>query len=367
VKKVIFFLIFTLLLFNVTLSEKIKYSNPKLELISINPSYPKNEDIMDVKLRVINEGTGSANFTIVFIDNKFFQLITQNYKTVSLLPYDYRDVDFYFKVTNATTGKYPLIFRVKTSSFYRDFVFFVNVRNPTELSLISKTEGCLINSKCNYSFELKNLGFGSCKNIAIHFSLPSKEVIIKELKPGAEKNLTVNLFISKNVKTGLNNLLINLECLDDNNQIKKYTFEKSLNIKDNVNLEVSSVIYDKDENAIKIKIENPGYGKARDIKLIVKTLNESRTFLIGSLDDDEDTTVYYYLDKKVSGFVPLNLKLEWFDNKKEEKEINASVFIRKKEDNNNIIILLALGVVFFGLIGYYLLKKNKKVSEEDEE
>ncbi|MEO2154972.1 MAG: hypothetical protein ABGW69_04150 [Nanoarchaeota archaeon] len=370
-KIILFFAV--ILLIPLSFASNIKYSNPFLEIKSIDPFNPKAGDLVKIDFRLTNNGDKGDYFYINFMNNSILNFVTISENPIYVPPYNYRDFTAYFKVNNnALSGSYPLIVKVKDSenNFEKTFTFFVNIKNKANLVLSQKSNICLLNSNCNLYLLLINQDFGKARNIVIKFSLPSKSIYLSEIKGNSDKLINTSIFIPEKLNYGLYLLKTKIFYLDENNNLIQKEEIIPLELKSNVNLEISQISYDRNNNYIKIKVENPGYGKANNIviNVYIPKLNLNKSFFIGTLNENEDSSIYFYLPKvNKKENLKLLINLKWDDYKEKTKNYTYTITVYSKESKNYMIYLITLilisGSTYFV---YRQIKKKKNKSENNE-
>ncbi len=370
--KYVLFLFVFLLDFCLLKGSGVKYISSDLELKAINPTTPKAGDLLTITFELNNIGNERGNFHIYFLNNTVFQFISENEEIINVGAKGTKDFNAYFKINdNALSGKYPLIVKVLSETGEeKTFNFFIEIKNDANLVLKQKNIVCLIGKECNLNLTLLNNGYGKAKNIVINFDLPSKTIEINELKPLDSKPLNVNIYVPENLEEGVYNLKALISYMDENNNLIKKEVNLPIELKSNVDLQISSLDYDKEENYIKVKVENPGEGKAKEIKVEVELpkLNLKRTFYLGSLNEGEDSTIYFYLPTILikEREQPVLIKVYWKDYKEEEKKFEGNILIENNIKENTKIIWVVLFSILLVLV-YFIIKKKKGKKEGKKE
>ncbi len=360
-------LFFPIFLFNICLlsASNIKYISSNLKIKSINPTIPKSGDLLTITFELTNIGNKRGCFFVKFFNNSVFQFISKDEEKIDVGAKETRDFNVYFKVKeDVKSAKYPLIAEVVSETGEeKTFTFFIEVKNRANLVLEQKNFVCLIGKKCNLNLTLLNNGYGKAKNIILSFNLPSKTIEVEKLNPLSYKKINSDIYIPENLDEGVYNLKVSISYMDENNNLIKKDLFLPIELKSNVDLQISSLDYDKEEKYIKIKIENSGEGKAKEIKVEVELpkLNLKRAFYIGSLSEDEDSTVYFYLPKLYvkENEQPIVIKVYWKDYKNKEKEFKGLIFIENGLEKNDKIKEFLIILMFLVLV-YLIFKKVAK-------
>jgi uncharacterized membrane protein len=370
--KIFLFLISLLLILNFSFAKEIEYISSELNLKTVDPIHPKAGDLLKITFELTNIGNKRGNFYVYFLNNSVFQYITQDEKVINVGIKETKDFNVYFKISNnVTSGNYPLVVKViSETGEERTFTFFINVKNEPNLVFKQKNIVCLINEKCDLNLSLLNNGYGKAKNIVINFNLPSKTVEFKELRALESKPLNTQIYIPENLDEGVYNLKASISYMDENNNLIKKQLNLPIELKSNVDLEVSSLLYNKEENYIKIKVENPGEGKAKEIVLNVElpNLNLKQTFFLGKLEEGEDSTVYFYLPEHLiikDEEQPIKIDLQWKDYKKEKKEFKGNVLITKNFESTSKLGLISVVLLLIAVVAYFGIRKLTKKEKEE--
>ncbi len=379
-KKIFFFLfIFIILLLPHIKGESIKYLSSKLEIKNIDPSFPKSGDLLTITFELTNMGNKRGNFYVYFLNNSIFQYISKDENIINIGPKETKEFKVYFKINpNTISGRYPLIAKVISGTGEeKKYTFFIKIKNEPNILIKQNNIICLIGKECNLSLELLNNGYGKAKNIVINFNLPSSTIEFKSLEPLASKLINTKIFIPENVEEGIYNLKALIYFIDENNNIIKKEINIPLELKSNVNLEISSLQYDKENNYIKIKIENPGEGKAKNIKMNVELpdLGLKQTFYIGTLKEGEDSTIYFYLpslqtpmENKIKSNQHIEITLYWEDNKEKQKKFSGNLIISSKaKEERKIVGIVILSIVVLSILLIYLITKKRKRQKDEED
>ena len=366
-KSKVLLLFFSIFLFNICLlsASNIKYASSNLKIKAINPTMPKSGDLLTITFELTNIGNERGYFFIKFFNNSIFQFISKDEERIDVGTKETKDFNVYFKIKdNIKSGKYPLIIKViSETGEEKTFTFFIEVKNKANLVLEQKNFVCLIGEKCDLNLTLLNNGYGWAKNIIVSFNLPSRTIEIEKLNPLSYKKINGNIYVPENLNEGVYNLKASISYMDENNNLIKKELFLPIELKSNVDLQISSLDYDKEEKYIKIKIENSGEGKAKEIKVEVELpkLNLKRAFYIGSLSEDEDSTVYFYLPKLYvkENEQPIVIKVYWKDYKNKEKEFKGLIFIENGLEKNDKIKEFLIILMFLVLV-YLIFKKVAK-------
>jgi len=359
------FLLFFLLLFSNLGYSITKYTSLDLKLKEISPSTPKSSDLVKLTFIIYNQGTEKANTKLKILRSNYFYFIGLNKEKIEVPPKSYTELVAYIKIkNNVISGKYPLIVYLieENDSFYleRSYEFFLELKNPSFFEISSKRIiSCEIRKDCSLNLLLINKGFSSIKNLLIKSNLPGESLIIKEIRPNKVLNKSLKIFIPEDLDPGLFDLKLEYSYLDEENRLIKKEIILPINLLSNVDLSLSSFFVDKKERLLKIKVENPGEGKAKNIAIDLKINKKSKTYYLTYLDENEDTTLFIDLDEfNLMENNKVFIELSWFDNKNKSKHYNFSFDINiEKRKNSYLILLIALLII---VIVYLIIRRVRK-------
>ena len=249
IKKIVSLLWIILFSFNLLWSEEIKYVDPDLKIKSINPSTPKSGEIMEITFILYNNGNKKGEFYINFTENSAFKLITKDKEKIKVEAKSFKEFKTYFLINNSLiSNKYPLIAKVIDENSIKDFTFFIEIKNEPHLKIKQNNYICLIGKNCEINFTLINIGYGNLKNLIINFGFPSKTIYLKELKAQEYKTVVSKIYIPENYEEGMQNLEVEISYLDENNNLKSEILTIPLELKSNVDLQISSLEIIKEDN-----------------------------------------------------------------------------------------------------------------------
>jgi len=369
-KTIIFFFILFLLNFllnNFVILAISKYTNLDLKLKEINPINPKASDLVKITFLVYNDGTKEAKVSLNILNQSYFYFIGLNKEEINIPPKSYTEVSAYLKIKdNTTSGNYPLIVNlIEKENVYskKTYEFFLKIVNPSHIEISSSdSANCKINDYCFINLLIINKGYSKVKNLVIKSNLPSESLVIDKLDPNKNYKKKLKVFIPENLNPGLFGLKLDYSYLDEENNLIEGNINIPINLLSNVDLSISSFFVDKEKKLLKIKVENPGEGKAKNILLNLKINNQSKNYYLTYLDENEDSTLFidlsdFYLTKNNKVII----QLTWFDytNKSKRYEFNFSIYKENKESNILVALIIASILAVVVLIIKMKVRKNE--------
>jgi hypothetical protein len=218
------------------------------------------------------------------------------------------------------------------------------------------------------TFDLKNNGDGSAKDVKIvlnqtpkTFIVEQEESFLEEIGPEESKNISFIITLDPSISVGTYSIPLSLTYLDET-RTEDYSFTKYVGLtvsgepKLTVSTEEVENFYQGGKGEISISIANVGTSDAEFLTVKVSGLGVEKEAYVGTLDSDDYDMVSFNIDLKnvKSGKYSLDLILEYKDpyNKEfsEEKTIEVEVSQRPLEiplGVQIILVLIVIGILYW--------------------
>lgn len=207
---------------------------------------------------------------------------------------------------------------------------------------------------------------GSTASAPIIVPLGVSTKVIGNLKPDEAVEVKYPLAIAETAQSGPYVIRVNLNYVNYyNNKDQSLFREIGVYVKGNPNIDVTipETTSHSPYTTAKIKINNPGTGEARNVKISVLENDYFSpgkiAFVSGVLgrDDVIDTEIDFYSKIKEAGAYPLMLKLTYQSPMGENSEevLNTLIYIKKSSPTGGLILLL----IIFGVPAYLISRKYR--------
>ncbi|MCA9460216.1 MAG: hypothetical protein KC550_06735, partial [Nanoarchaeota archaeon] len=348
------------------------------ESISPNPVKPGQDVVLEFK--IINLKTDELLIKKVNLDlRNNFQLKTTNN--------DYNGETFCSKCTKSLiyylnakpqlqSGIYSIEIEIVTESFSIKKDVLIKVQGEPTLIMDAQVDNNItVGLPFSVNFNLKNRGTNDANNIKIS-SLSNEIGFLNEnflyvdfLKQNGEVNLKGFLTSSKDILTGYYQVPLLIE-YEDNQNLKYQVNEKiGIDILDKANIILQNVkmpskLYVGEEFELSLRVENDGYGKAKNVNIIldgeVQGLKEG---FFGTIARGEDYPHVFKLIPRKSGLNEINLQITYNDDygfHSINYPLSLEVDSNLKSYTNYYYIG---GVVFLILLLIFFIKKSSSKNQ----
>ncbi len=348
------------------------------ESISPYPVEPGQD--FTLQLRLYNEGgTIAEAVSVEYAESAVFTLTGKEDsfdRSFSLCSKCTRDNLYYFTVSpDASSGEYPLIFKVNDGEVTRQTTVMVRVVGKPDVIFEAEVldEAVMPDSSFVARLTVRNVGTGVARKLKLTpetagFVMEGANLLfIDKLGPGESSVHDVTFLVSGDALPGPQSLALGMDYADE--QSTQYSTEQSFGVKllNSVRLNIASVAVDrqpiqKGERAVvTVRVENVGEGTAENIQVALRNSGfegQSKAY-IGRLEEGEDAPTVFTIVPGEAGTHEFRILVTYEDDEGSHEiaeEIDLLV-VGKDMTRTLIIVGAALAVAYFAY-AYFLKGKE---------
>lgn len=359
----------------------VVFSNPgnldiALSEIIPNPVEPGADVIVQVNLYNPSNDNVVINEINIDLKNNFILRTKSNeFNDEIICSRCSKTVSFYLNANERLeTGIYPIEVEVLFStSFTSKIEILLNVVGSPQLILNSNLEGDIaVGEEFTLNFDLLNVGTNDAQNIRVITPsstigfLNQNFIFIESLEKNQETSFSGSFFSSRFLETGFNQIPLIIEFEDSKNN--HYQIEQSIgiNFKDKANivlkqLDLPSKILINEPFEISLRLENDGYGKAKDVRIIMESdlIGIQRAYF-GTIQRDRDIPFITELISKNSGEKNFNLIIKYMDDFGEhEVSYPVSLYVEDLSFIQKYLNYFILGIFIIFILLIIIFKRKK--------
>jgi hypothetical protein len=262
----------------------------------------------------------------------------------------------------------------ETSSYEKTFYIPIKIVRDSILQIenVNFSEALSPGSAINLTFDLKNEGLGSARDIVVSLGQTSDfistgssgEYFISKLGNLESSKLTLSLTVSPDASIGTTTIPVRITYYDET-RTNNYTEIKNIGSRITGNIEFISAVssynnfYYGRVGSVIITIANRGIAPAEYVSVNARSDFGSKEFYIGKLDSDDSDTIELpqYL-AKASDKYPVHLTINYKDKFDNSYSVDETVEVIPSnaplDYNIFIVVFVVLGII------YWFYRKRKK-------
>lgn len=196
-------------------------------------------------------------------------------------------------------------------------------------------------------------------------ALGASTISVGDINSGEKKEVSFILAVPSSLETGPYSLKVLLSYLDQNGFEQSVSRDIGIYVKGNPGIDVTipEATSHSPYTTAKIKINNPGTGEAKNVKISVlenEYFSPRKTDFVSSVlgrNDVVDTDIDFYAKVQKTGTYPVLLKLTYLDpmGNTIEKTLTTDVYLTETSTIGGFILLL----IIIGIPCYFISKKYR--------
>jgi hypothetical protein len=380
-KKIILLAPIIFLLFvSISLSDSVIASINVNWQLSFDSLKPNND--ATISLTLTNSGSSYLTKVIIKASSGNYVKITSgnenNLGSMSVASSQQSMISIKIDENAPSTISYVLLnveyYYTETSSYEKTFYIPIKIVRDSILQIenVNFSEALSPGSAINLTFDLKNEGLGSARDIVVSLGQTSDfistgssgEYFISKLGNLESSKLTLSLTVSPDAAIGTTTIPVRITYYDET-RTNNYTEIKNIGSRITGNIEFISAVssynnfYYGRVGSVIITIANRGIAPAEYVSVNARSDFGSKEFYIGKLDSDDSDTIELTQDlTKASDKYPVYLTINYKDRFDNSYSVDETVEVIPSnaplDYNIFIVVFVVLGII------YWFYRKRKK-------